>query len=325
MLPRRLRRPLAIAVTGAVALVPTLTSCADEDGASATDQPDGGSSNATTTPPSTTTTTVAIAARRPFAPQHIDRVYERPGPDGAMRALATEVWVPDGDGPFPLIAFAHGNDGHPRKFHQLFEAWAAAGFAVVAPRFPVSADDANRDLAASVADGPEQNLDLEFVTEQVRAESARPDGELSGRIDPTDLAVAGLSLGGGTALQASYSDSCPALRPRIVIAFSPVPYETTQAATAPPLLLMHGTADRSLPYQGSVDYFASVPNRRWFVTMPDAGHADPYEDTPSAQDELVRKVSIDFLDAFLLDDADGIERGLADVAASGLATVETAG
>jgi predicted dienelactone hydrolase len=282
------------------------------------------SRTATTTAPATTTTGRGIAARRPFESTNVERTYHRTAADGTDRTLVTEVWLPAGPGPFPLIAFAHGNDGHPRKFHQLFAAWASAGYAVVAPRFPVSADDADRDLAASVADGPEQNLDLEFVTAQAIAEFGAPDDGATG-IDGTRLAVAGLSLGGGTALQSSYSDCCPGLRPRLVIAFSPVPYQTDQDASAAPLLLMHGTSDLMLPYAGSRDYFDAAKNRRWFVTMPGASHSDPYEDSPSPQDDLVRTVTVDFLDQFLLGDDTGVSRAESDIAASGLATIESAG
>lgn len=306
-------------VAGAMALIAAVA-CGTDDQGDRADATTSTTSSSTTS----TTTTVPLASRRPFEVTRVERTYTRTAADGSARELLTEVWVPGGAGPFPLVAFAHGNDGHPRKFHELFDAWTAAGYAVVAPRFPVSADDANRDLAASVADGPQQTLDLEFVTAQVLAEAAAP-GELGGRIDPDVVAVAGLSLGGGTALQASYGDCCPGLRPRLVIAFSPVPYETTQGADAAPLLLMHGTKDFSLPYQGSRDYFDTAANRRWFVTMPEAGHAQPYEDTPSPQDALVRSVSIAFLDQFLSGDDAGAARAEAEIAASGLATVESAG
>ncbi|MFN8050733.1 MAG: hypothetical protein U0Q22_04825 [Acidimicrobiales bacterium] len=275
----------------------------------------------------TTTALRSVIARRPFGVNHLDRVYRRTATDGTIRELRTEVWVPLGTGPFPVIAFAHGNDGNPNKFHQLFAAWATAGYVIVAPRFPVSADDAGRNLADSVADGPEQNLDLQFVVVQAladdRAESTKQDRPRT--LDEDRLAIAGLSLGGGTALQTSYTDCCPAVRPRLVIAFSPVPYATHQAATAPPLLLVHGTADRSLPYQGSVDYFGTAANRRWFVTLDGASHADPYEDSPSPYDRLVRDVSLGFLDQFLLGAGGGVTAATEAVTVSGLGSIQSAG
>ena len=273
----------------------------------------------------TTTTTPSVVSRRPFTTGHSERTYQRTAADGSTRDLLTEVWLPVGNRPFPLVAFAHGMSGHPRKFHELFEAWAAAGYAVVAPRFPLSAADAGGSLADSVADAPQQALDLEFVTARVLAGSADPADPLHGHIDPDALAVAGLSLGGGTALLASYSGCCPGLTPSVVLAFSPVPFATDQAPDAAPLFLMHGQKDTTLPYSGSRDYFDTAKNRRWLVTMPDAGHAAPYEDDPSAQDDLVQTVSIDVLDQFLLGDDDGVSRAESAVAASGLATIESAG
>jgi len=283
--------------------------------------------SASTAPSSTTpssTTTIAIVQRRPFEVTHVERTYVRTDDQGLQRTLLTEVWSPAGDGPFPVIAFAHGMDGHPNKFHELFGAWAAAGYVVVAPRFPASAGDANVDFVGSMADSPQQPFDLDFALTAALAESDGNDSEFAGRLDPGNVAVAGLSLGGGTALVASYGDCCPTLRPRLVMAFSPVPFATTQAPGAPPLLLIHGRSDFTLPYQGTADYFATATAQRWFVTLENGAHSFAYEDTPSEHDAVVRDTTIAFLDTFLLGDADGLARAEAAVAASGNASIQSA-
>jgi len=315
------RRAVGAAV--ATTLLLTAAACGDDP---PRDASTASTSAAVTVPATTTTTTTEpVQGRRPFETRPLERTYQRTAGDGSVRDLQTEVWVPAGDGPFPLVAFAHGNGGHPRKFRELFAAWTAAGFAVVAPRFPVSADDARSSLAASVADVPQQDLDLQFVVEQVRAESDDPGSEIAGAVDPDVLALAGLSLGGGTVLQTAYGDCCASLRPRVVVAFSPVPFGTDQGADAAPLVLVHGTDDLTLPYRGSRDLMDRAANRRWFVTLQGAGHADPYEDIPGAHDQLVRDVSIDVFDQFLLGDPAGMQRATDAVTTSGLGTVEAAG
>lgn len=323
MLPRRLIATLAVFTTLGVATV----GCSGDDSADevstvSSTEPTADSTGAERTSTTTTTTTEPIADRRPFVATKQALQYTRTTDGGVARVLETDLWYPDGDGPFPLVAFAHGNDGHPRKFSQLFTAWAEAGYAVVAPRFPVSADDAGQDLATSVADAPQQDLDLDFVVQQVRADSAA--GAVPVTIDPDRLVVAGLSLGGGTALRSSYSDCCPNLRPSLVIAFSPVTYATTQEPDAPPLLLVHGTADLSLPYSGTVDYFATSTVRRWFVTLDNGSHADPYEDTSSPFDDLIVRMSIGWLDEYLYDDTTGVSRASAEIEASGTAHLQSA-
>ncbi|MGZ8766572.1 MAG: hypothetical protein ACXW2C_12870, partial [Acidimicrobiia bacterium] len=61
----------------------------------------------------------------------------RSAPD---RTRVTEVYVPRGKGPFPLVLLAHGNNGNPGKLLQLLEAWASAGYVVAAPMFPLTND-----------------------------------------------------------------------------------------------------------------------------------------------------------------------------------------
>ena len=50
-----------------------------------------------------------------------DPTADRSAPD---RTLVTEVYVPGGKGPFPIVLLAHGIAGNPGKLSQLLEAWA---------------------------------------------------------------------------------------------------------------------------------------------------------------------------------------------------------
>lgn len=55
------------------------------------------------------------------------------------RTLKTTIWLPaPPHGSYPLIVFAHGCGESARDFAPMLEAWAAAGYVVAAPDFPVS-------------------------------------------------------------------------------------------------------------------------------------------------------------------------------------------
>src|SRR5690349_18989972 len=77
------------------------------------------------------------------------------------RVLPTDLYLPTSPTPRPLIMFSHGYHGAPRKFSQLFTAWARAGYIVAAPRFPLTSDrGAPFD---SVGDLANQPADISFV------------------------------------------------------------------------------------------------------------------------------------------------------------------
>lgn len=305
---------------------PPLTAAAPADAAADGADPDTSDPDTSETGTSASPADTATAGAAASYPVSSSTVTLRRTAPGGERVLTTQVWRPLHARPAPVVVFAHGMDGHPAKFHDLFRAWAAAGYAVVAPRFPVSADDATGTVAESIADVPEQAADLEFVlTETLAADELRARDTGGRRLfDGTRVALAGLSLGGGTVLRAAYTACCPGLRPELVIAFSPVPFATEQAAAAAPLLLVHGTADATLAYRGSVDLFETAPNRRWLVTLDGAGHAAPYEDSPSAHDELVRTITVDFLDEYLRDEVQGVSRATTAIEASANATIRSA-
>ena len=43
--------------------------------------------------------------------------------------------------PYPLLVFAHGSGGLGTRYDMLLRSWAAAGYVVAAPAFPISRDD----------------------------------------------------------------------------------------------------------------------------------------------------------------------------------------
>jgi pimeloyl-ACP methyl ester carboxylesterase len=123
-------------------------------------------------------------------------------PAAAGRLLVTDLYVPSGaSGPLPLVVFAHGWNSDPGVYRTLLDLWAAAGFLVAAPVFPDSTDLYS---GAPVSDYANQALDLSFVITSLLR-------DLSLRIDPTRIAVAGHSDGGTDvalmALDSAYADA----------------------------------------------------------------------------------------------------------------------
>ena len=165
----------------------------------------------------------------------------------AVRTLVTSVRIPDTPGPFPLVVFAHGNSGHPRKVTQLLDAWARAGYVVAAPAFPLTNDDIDPTV---IADYVEQPADLSRVIDDVLADSDADDGLLAGKVDAENIALAGHSLGGASVYGAAANTCCQDDRVDAVIELSGFRIEFPDGAFVPmddlPLLAVHGSADPTI-------------------------------------------------------------------------------
>jgi predicted dienelactone hydrolase len=292
---------------------------------------DGGGSAADTTTADTspTTTTVAVPTRTEVEHLTLDLVdTSRPTPANAdapgsdERELVTEVYVPAGTGPFPLIAFSHGWAGHPRKFTQLFQAWAEAGYAVVAPAFPVSNDQAPG--GASSDDVQEQPADISFVIDQVLAAGADEGDPLYGAFDPDHIGAAGLSLGGVTTYGVAFSGCCRDDRiiAAVVMDGGAVSFDL-ELDSGLPLMIMHGDEDYLVPYEAATVPYGMAVAPKWLVTIHEAIHFEPYEDTPDPADDVVRASTIAFWDRYLRDDESAEQRLVDAVTPATLAEVES--
>ena len=75
------------------------------------------------------------------------------------------MWLPAAPGRRPLIVFAHGFDVGPGIYAALLDAWAAHGYVVAAPEFPLT-DPAVAGASLDENDINNQPADLRFVTER---------------------------------------------------------------------------------------------------------------------------------------------------------------
>ncbi|MGZ6958005.1 MAG: alpha/beta hydrolase family protein, partial [Acidimicrobiia bacterium] len=265
---------------------------------------------------------------RPAPPLHVqldlvDRSRPAVDPAGTrsapVRDLPTELYLPGGAGPHPLIVFAHGYDGDPSKFTELFGHWSDAGFAVAAPRFPITYTSDPVGPIARAGDIANQPRDMSFVLDQVL------HGPYAGRIDRTRIAAAGLSLGGGTVWGLTTDRCCVDRRVRAAIVMDGNRLGFGDATYRPnriPILVFHADHDYSLPYSAAQAAYAKLDPPKYFVTIVGALHAQPYENTPVPSDPMVVATSLDFLRAYLLHDAAARARIVTDATVAGVSSAE---
>ena len=209
--------------------------------------------------------------------------------DARRRPLPTHLQLPHADVPWPLVVFAHGWMGHPRKFRRLFASLAAAGYAVAAPTFP------NTNEASSgreMDDVQHQPADVRFVLDSVLADD---------RFDPTRVTVAGFSLGAQTALGVAFETSQRDPRVAAVVAISGGlgPFGRHELG-AGPLLVVHGRRDPVVDYAHGFDVYRRARPPKALLTILLPGHAEyVQDDPPTAGDTVVADVTTAFLDTVL--------------------------
>jgi fermentation-respiration switch protein FrsA (DUF1100 family) len=308
-----------------LAILALTTACGDDGDTSVTEDTDAAGES------TSVSTTTSVPTRTEVTHLTLDLVDPtRPTPAGAglpgaaERRLATEVWVPSGDGPFPFVAFAHGLAGHPRKFTRLFRSWAEAGYLVAAPTFPLSNDEVPGE--PTFTDLANQPGDISFVIDAVLAASDDEGDPLHGTADADRVGVAGLSLGGATTYGVAFNDCCRDDRPIAAMVLDGARLAVGgefRMDSGLPLLVVHADQDLALPYDEAVDAYADAVGPKYLVTLHEVAHAEPYENTPDPADELVMDVTTAFWDRWLRDDLDADAR-LADAVGRGgdLASLE---
>jgi predicted dienelactone hydrolase len=209
-------------------------------------------------------------------------------------------------GTFPLIVFAHGfgTDPNLSEYSALLEQWAAAGFVVAAPLFPLTRGDAPG--GPDLADYVNQPGDMAFVADRVVAQSRARTGLLSGLVNPRAIGAAGHSLGGVTTLGLVANTCCrdPLIKAAVVMSGDPITFPTgaVNYSTAPPLLLVHGNADQAVPYVSSIDAFNGASAPKGLLTVEGGNHDSPVTPTERAFPSVVR-TTVDFFDRYLKGEA----------------------
>lgn len=166
--------------------------------------------------------------------------------------LAHENAAVSAAGARPLIVFSHGSGGIAIQSLRLMERLASHGFVVVAPNHTGNTTADGTAIPPTTV-SPAQALldrvpDVTFVITHMADLAAAPADPFFGRIDTTNVGVAGHSLGGFTALamKSGYAGNLPDARVKAIMPIAPSASALTDpelASITVPTLFMTGTLD----------------------------------------------------------------------------------
>ncbi|MFP5317970.1 MAG: alpha/beta hydrolase family protein [Acidimicrobiia bacterium] len=226
-----------------------------------------------------------------------------PGGDPRPDAPAASV-----AGGFPLVVFSHGSGvTSPVRYDLLFRSWAAAGYVVVAPKYPLS----STSLPNSGADVVNQPADVSFVITEMLRRSG-------GLVDGSRIAAAGHSLGAVTTMGVAFNRCCvdSRIRAGIVLAGgkSAFPDDGWFAGMRTPILVVHGDDDRIVRIAAGREVFDAAPPPKAMLTVFGGDHGRPYGGGLATTDNperlgatadgptgLVNETVVAFLDRYLKD------------------------
>lgn len=204
------------------------------------------------------------------------------------------------DGPFPLVVFGHGFALTPGAYASMLQSWARAGYVVAAPVFPL--ENANAPGGPDESDLVDQPRDMRFVISGILAAAGASSGPFAGLVDPAQIAVAGHSDGGDTALAVAYNRYYrdPRVSAAVILSGAEMPGVGGFAFPrgSPPLLAIQGTADSVNPPSSTHAFFDVAQRPKYLLSLPGAGHMPPYS-TQQPQLGIVERVTIAFLDGYL--------------------------
>jgi hypothetical protein len=357
---RRRRRVAIVAGAAAVAVLVAGVAVAATTGLGGDDESAAGAPTPSTPPASVTSTTavgteptvpgtVPASTAPAEAPPDIERRYavgtftanyvdttRSTSPNGDFggspsRELPTTYWYPaqsDGGppdrehGPYPMVLFVHGYDQDASYYAALLERWAAAGYVVAGPTFPILSGTPG---GASHVDYTKLFGDAQFVIERTLA--AGGDTPIGGLVDRNRISAAGHSDGEMVAFTMGFHRSFQVWPFRSILAMAgDLSYADVDPLrdTGLPILHIMETGDEYDPYPHSIQWDRdNLTPPRWLLTLVGATHSPPYTQAGNPYFELVSAATVDFLDGTLKDHPERLDAIATDVvAAPGVAELE---
>jgi dienelactone hydrolase len=251
------------------------------------------------------------------------RTSKFPGaPDRTLRVL---IWQPSRPDPSPLLVMAHGFGGLPEKFDAFARTVAAAGYVVAAPAFPLTNENAPGGHDVGLRDQINQPADVSFVITQLLNAAATAGDPLAARIQPSEIAALGHSLGGATVIGLTRKNCCRDDRVRATVLVAAATFLATALGSdpitaGPPTLVIHGTGDQTVAYESSVDLYSRIAPPRILLGLTGAGHSEAVEsqiDPPIAARAAAQRATIAFLNAMFRGAQATLDTVLADLANDG--------
>jgi fermentation-respiration switch protein FrsA (DUF1100 family) len=225
---------------------------------------------------------------------------------------------------FPLIVFAHGLDAFAQVYSNILQAWAAAGYVVAGPNFPLSSGATPGGPVAD--DYINQPADESFVLDQVLQLDRDQSSLLHDLIDAEQIGASGQSLGGMTTFGIAFNTCCRDRRIRAAVPMAgqlvPYPAGEYEPEIGPPVLIIHGDADDTVPYQNALDAYAFALPPKLLLTHLGGGHILPYigGGAPMALAATI-DASTAFFDLFLKHERGALERLIAVGTREGVVTL----
>ena len=226
--------------------------------------------------------------------------------------------------PYPLIVLSHGLGGSVQHLLPLAQVWAAKGYVVALPRFPLT--NISTPGGPVAQDVQNQPADVSFVIDQMLASAALSGSLLSSIVDGDSIAVGGHSNGGITTYGLVANSCCRDQRIDAALLLSGVtsPFADGEydLSDSPPMLLVHGVYDELIVYNSAVRTYNELQPPKGLLTLEESNHGSYFSPEDPAFD-VVAMATTDFFDAELRDDSAALERLPQDQAA-GVATMHWA-
>lgn len=228
------------------------------------------------------------------------RTMTLPGHRVVPRSFSVYVRFPKGGpGHYPLLVFAHGYNITPHPYARLLQALAQAGFVVAAPVFPLT--NAHAPGGANENDLLNQPGDMTAVITRMIRDSRRRGDPFTGLVNGQQVAVAGQSDGGITALLTAYNKRYRDRRVKAAVIMSGAELSIGGyqfGSGSPPMLAIQGTADTTNLPKNTYKFFAQASRPKFLLKLLGAQHLPPYTNE-QPQLGIVERTTAAFLNMYL--------------------------